>query len=268
MRLITCILFAALLILPNVAQAAGPGTEKTWDKLTDTSVKALQLVQEGKFDEAKQLLEYFGKQFRKSQKELNLSMKELRILTATHDHAMRAVVNASASPETRVTIVTQFHLVVDALHSENDPLWLSTKSQLFTPFYKMKQAAAQKDDRAYQFYLNQFLSKYEMIHPALNVDLKDPIMGRLESEIAYLRNHRIDYFNEPNYMQHLNRVEKDFRALYDGTLDDMMEPTLPWVIITIGGIIVLALSYAGWKKYRGERAEKKRKTKVKKRSKS
>jgi sporulation protein YpjB len=258
-----------MLMFPAVAQAANPGKLNIWDKLTDTSGKALQLTQQGKYAEAKQLLEYFEKQFvNVKQKKLHLSMKELRILTAAHDQALRAVTNVSAAAEDRVTAVIEFHLVVDALHSKNQPLWLSTKNQLFTPFYKMKQAAEQKDDRSFQFYLNRFLSKYEMIHPALIVDLKEPAANRLDSEIRYLMNHRSDFFSQSNYLQHLDQVEKDFRALYDGTLEDSMEPTLPWVIISIGGIIVVALFYSGWQKYKAEKRmrEKKRK-KVKKRSK-
>lgn len=269
MKKMVGIIFAVILLFPTVAQAANPGTLNIWDNLAETSGKALQLTQQGRYDEAKQMLEYFEKQFvGVKQGKLHLSMKELRILTAAHDQALRAVTNVSMAGEDRVTAVTEFYLVVDALHSKNQPLWLSTKNQLFTPFYKMKQAAEQKDDRSFQFYLNRFLSKYEMIHPALIVDLKEPAANRLDSEIQYLMNHRSDFFSQSNYLQHLDQIEKDFRALYDGTLEDSMEPTLPWVIISIGGIIVVALFYSGWQKYKAERKVRERKRKkVKKRSK-
>ncbi|HEX7065698.1 MAG TPA: sporulation protein YpjB [Bacillales bacterium] len=267
MRLITCILFAAVLIFPSVTSAADPGSIRVWDKLTDTSAQVLELTRQGKYADAKQLLTYFEKQFLQEKREkLDLSMKDLRILTVTFDNAMRAVTNVSANHENRVTSVMQFHLVVDALNSDKQPLWLSTKNQLFKPFGQLKKAAAQKNDREFEFYLNQFLSKYEMIHPALNIDLPDRVIGRLESEMAYLRNNRGDFFNQPNYMKHLERIENDFQALYNGTLEDSMEPTLPWVIISIGGIIVLALFYSGWQKYRAEQRVRKRKRKVKKRS--
>ncbi|HEU5138893.1 MAG TPA: sporulation protein YpjB [Bacillales bacterium] len=267
MRLITCILFAAILILPNVTSAAEPGSIRIWDKLTDTSAQVLELTRQGKYADAKQLLTYFEKQFLKEKREkLDLSMKDLRILSTTFDNALRAVTNVSANHENRVTSVMQFHLVVDALDSDKQPLWLNTKQQLFKPFGQMKEAAKQKNDREFEFYLNQFLSKYEMIHPALNVDLPDPVIGRLESEMAYLRNNRGDFFNKPNYMEHLERIENDLQALYNGTLEDTMEPTLPWVIISIGGIIVLTLFYSGWQKYRAEKRARNRKRRVKKHS--
>lgn len=266
MKLITCILFAAMLILPNYASAAGPDSIRIWDKLTDTSAKVLQLTRQGQYADAKQMLTYFEKQFRENREKLDLPMKDLRILTTTFDHAMRAATNVSAGHESRVTAVMQFHLVVDALNSDNHPLWLNTKDQLFKPFEKMKKAAERKDDRQFEFYLNKFLSKYEMIHPALNVDLSDPAIGRLESEIAYLRNNRGDFFNKPNYMEHLERIKKDFQALYNGTLEDQMEPTLPWVIIFIGGMIALALFYSGWQKYKADKRARERKKRVKKRS--
>ncbi|HET7658322.1 MAG TPA: sporulation protein YpjB [Bacillales bacterium] len=267
MRLLTCILLAAIFMFPNTAYGQETSSHAAaWDKFAETAGKALQLVKDQKYAEAKQMLEYFEKQFRESQKSLNLSMMNLRILSTTHDHAMRAVTNVSASQETRETIVTQFYLVVDALRSESQPLWLSTRNQVMTPFGHMKEAAKTKNDRAFQFYLNQFLSKYNMIYPALNVDLKESLLGRLDSEVQYVENHRIDYFSEPNYIEHLNRMEKDFNALYDGTLKDSMEPTLPWVILSIGGIIVLALFYSGWQKYKAELRARDRRKKAKKRS--
>lgn len=269
MRLLTCILIAAIMMIPNVAFAQGPGanTTKTWDKLANTSGNALQLVKEQKYAEAKQMLEYFEKQFRGSQKSLDLTLKQLRILSTTHDHAMRAVTNVSASQKTREIIVTQFYLTVDAMRSKNQPLWLSTKSQVMKPFEQMKKAAKNKDDQAFQFYLNQFLSQYNMIYPALDLDLKQSLLSRLDSEVQYVENHRNEYLSKPKYMEHLNRMDKDFNALYDGNLKDMMEPTLPWVITSIGGIIAVALFYSGWQKYRADERKRKSRKKTKKRSK-
>lgn len=268
MRLLTCILFAAILIIPNTVYAKEPGNAaKTWDKLAETSGTALQLVRDQKYAEAKQMLEYFEKQFRQSQKSLNLSLKQLRILSTTHDHAMRAVTNVSASKQTRETIVLQFYLSVDAMRSKEQPLWLNTRNQVMGPFNRMKKAVEDKNDQAFQYDLNQFLVKYNMIYPALDIDLKESLLSRLDSEVQYVENHRNEYLSLPNRMEHLNRMEKDFNALYNGNLKDMMEPTLPWVIISVGGVIALALFYSGWQKYKADERETKSRKKAKKRSK-
>lgn len=253
-----------MLLFPAAVLAKEPSTADLWNKLEDTSGQALELVKQEKYDDAKQMLTYFEDQFLdQKQDKLGLSMKQLRSLSTSYDHALRAVNSVSDEMDTRVTALTQFHLVVDALHSDSEPLWMSTKDQLFTPFEQMKKAASKEDNRAFQFNLNQFLDKYEMIHPALNVDLKDAAMERLESEVQFLMKNRSHFFDDTQYIKHLDRMDEDFHALYDGTLEDSMDPTLPWVIISIGGIIVIALFYTGLRKYRGE----KKKGKVKKRSK-
>ena len=38
-----------------------------------------------------------------------------------------------------------------------------------------------------------------------------------------------------------------------GRKKDEADPSLIWVIISTGGMIVLTLSYVGWRKYRGEK---------------
>lgn len=267
MKRLSFIFIAFMLLFPAAVQAKDTGAGDQWDQLEDTSGQALELVKQEKYDDAKKMLEYFEDKFiDEKQDTLGLSMKQLRILSTSYDHALREVNSVSDGQGTRVSALMQFHLVVDALHSDSQPLWLSTKKQLFNSFDQMKQAVTKKDNRAFQFYLNHFLNNYEMIHPALNVDLKEAAMGRLESEVQFLMKHRSHFFDDTQYTKHLDRMDKDFHALYDGTLEKSMDPTLPRVIISIGGIIVIVLFYTGVRKYRGER--KKQKEKAKKHSQS
>lgn len=268
MKFISCLLLTVSMLVPPIALAADDEKAKgNWDQMMDTSGQALQLTREKKYEDANKLLKHFEKEMEQSrQKEqLALTMKDLRILTTVHHQATTMLTNVSAGHEKRMTAVTRFYLVVDALQSENQPLWRNTKNQVMTPFAKMRQAAADKNKRDFQLYANQFLNKYEMIHPALNVDLKAPVIERLESEVQFLINHRDHFFNDSKYVKFLDRMEQDFRALFDGSLEESMEPALPWVILSIGGIIAVTLFYAGWQKYRAEKQSKQRK--VKKRSK-
>lgn len=266
MRRLAIIFISCLLLIPATAHTKAASGEELWNQLENTSGQALELVKQKKYADAKQMLSYFKKKFLNQKREkLELSMTQLRILTTSYDHAERAVNSVSEEGNERIRALTQFHLVVDALHSDNQPLWRSTKSSFFNAFNQMKQAAAKKNNRAFQYYLNQFMSQYEMIHPALNVDLNDSAMERLESEIRFLIKHRGHFFSDKQYINHLNRMEKDFHALFDGTLEDAIDLTLPWIILSIGGIITIALFYAGLQKYKGEK--KKKNEKVKKRSK-
>jgi len=50
----------------------------------------------------------------------------------------------------------------------------------------------------------------------------------------------------------------DLKNLFENMDEDEADPSLWWVIISTGSIIILTLSYVGWRKYKGDR-EKPRK---------
>ncbi|HET7629282.1 MAG TPA: sporulation protein YpjB [Bacillales bacterium] len=268
MRFVSSFFCALMLFMPATVFAAEPGMNHKWDKLADISAQALHLTQQEKYEEAKQMLDYFEKVFTdKNHQSSGLPMANLRVLTTTYELAKRSVTSVSEEAEARKQNVMRFHLVVDALNANKQPLWKSTEQQVMEPLHALKKTAQAKDERQFQRRLNEFLKAYELIHPALVVDLSMAEMGRIDSEIQYLIHYRTHFFNQPNAMEHLQRIESDFVALFNGTLKDQMEPTLPWVMLTIGGMIVVTLFYSGWKKYRAEKkARKKRKEKADHRS--
>lgn len=250
------IIFCLLLMaVPGTAQSA---QVNIWDDLSDTTHQALQLTKQQKYDKAKQFLEKFSVKFLKANREeMNLSMLQLRILTVSYDRALKSMTSVSETHENRTNAVMQFYLVIDALRSENSPLWMKTEKQVMTPFQKMKSAAHEKDEQSYQYYLNEFLNEYEMIHPALNVDLHDFVMERLDSRIQFLSKHRSHFFSDPEYVKQLDEIEKELKAVFSGKTEQSMNPALPWLILTIGGMITITLIYVGWRKYKAETKAKK-----------
>ena len=57
--------------------------------------------------------------------------------------------------------------------------------------------------------------------------------------------------------QELFALETELQTIFDGVMEDEADPSLWWVIISTGSIIVLTLSYVGWRKYKGEREKSK-----------
>lgn len=246
-------------LLTTTTEAAVQSEKDVWEELSDTVYRALQLTKEKKYAEARQFLDRFSSDFLQANREhLRLSMLELRVLTVSYDHAKKALAGATLSHESRVHAVLQLYFVIDALKSEHDPLWRKTEKQVMQPFYQMKQAAKRQEARKFQYYLNEFLNEYETIHPAMNVDLEDFVMVRLDSRIQFLMKHRSHFFSDPHYVKQLDEIEKELKALFAGKLRQSLEPAVPGLILSIGGFIVLTLFYAGWKKYRAEKAYRRR----------
>ncbi len=58
-------------------------------------------------------------------------------------------------------------------------------------------------------------------------------------------------------MSELTSLETDLEKLFENKKEDEADPSLWWVIISTGSIIVSTLSYVGWRKYKGQDEEKK-----------
>ncbi|KPD00814.1 Sporulation protein YpjB (SpoYpjB) [Geobacillus sp. BCO2] len=81
------------------------------------------MAKNGRFAEAKEVLRYFSDRFFSlGAKERLKSADELRAVTVTHEQAVKAM-TAPISAEDKVAAITQFRLVVDAIHSTYQPLW-------------------------------------------------------------------------------------------------------------------------------------------------
>ncbi|OIJ14793.1 sporulation protein YpjB [Anaerobacillus alkalilacustris] len=236
--------------------------EKEWRNLNHTADKVLQLVKEEKYSEAKQLMDYFSKQFlaiRYDNK--NLSMTQLRLITTSYEKAMGAVTSTSASHEERVVSVSEFRLVIDALVSEHHPLWKNTETQVMNYFAKMREAISSEDNNAFQHHFNGFLQRYSMIRPAIMIDLLPHQFQRIDSHVRFVERYRGTIVSDQDKSKHLKIMEEDFAKLYKGFEEDQADPSLWWVIFSVGGTILLSLSYVGYQKFKAEKNKVKMKQK-------
>ncbi|WP_084031411.1 sporulation protein YpjB [Anaerobacillus arseniciselenatis] len=251
MFVLICLFF---LVFSNSVQAEKTLDEKEWRNLNQTADKVLQLVKEEKYSEAKQLLDFFSKQFLAIRyDDQNLTMTQLRLITTSYEKAMGAVTSTSASHEQRVLEVSEFRLVIDALVNHHHPLWKNTETQVMNYFAKMREAISSENNNSFQHHLNGFLQRYSMIRPAIMVDLLPHQFQRIDSHVRYVERYRNTIVTDEEKSKHLKIMEDDFKKLYKGFEEDQADPSLWWVILSIGGTTLLALFYAGYKKYRAEK---------------
>jgi sporulation protein YpjB len=225
-----------------------------WGKLDQISDQALQLVKQERYEEAKGMLNYFSDEFLK----VNLdnqtySMDELRVITVTHDSALEAVNSTSLTLEDRVKKVTQFRLVIDAIRSEHQPLWTEMEYSIMTTFNQMKETVVEGDNQTYQNQLDSFISKYDMIHPSLKVDVSPLTVQRLDSHVSFLDSYRNEALKTSTRLQQMEQMELDLRTIFENMSEDDADPSLIWVMISTGSVIILTLSYVAWRKYKGDK---------------
>ncbi|BCB04517.1 sporulation protein YpjB [Bacillus sp. KH172YL63] len=248
-------LFFFLIVVPqplNAVESTSPMNE-----LDDIADQALQMTKAGKYEEAKQLLVYFSDEFASLNVQRSFSMDELRILTISHNHAVESINQTSADLEQKVNAMTKFRLVMDALNSRYQPLWVEMEDPIMEAFNGVKQAAENGNEEAYHTTLNVFLSKYNIIQPSIKLDIPVERSQSLEARISYLDHYRQDVLESTETMSELASLETDLHDLFENMTEDEADPSLWWVIISTGSIIVSTLSYVGWRKYKGRDEGKK-----------
>jgi sporulation protein YpjB len=184
-------------------------------------------------------------------------MDELRIVTVSHDEAMEAAVNSSMEYEERVTKMTKFRLVVDAISTSHQPLWIEMKESILTAFQQAKEAANSGDSAHFHTNFNTFLSLYNVIYPSMKIDVSVENIQKLDARINYIDEYRSEVVNNMKSQQELEGLETDLKDLFENMDEDEADPSLWWVIISTGSIIILTLSYVGWRKFQAEKEMRK-----------
>lgn len=257
------ILFLAFLFMPLFSVRAEPtSTINNFDHISD---EALQMVKLHRYDDAEKLLKYFSDQYLvQLENEPSFSKDEIRIITVAHRDALEAIKNENMPHDEKMNLVTKFRLVMDAISSGNQPLWTEMEEPIMTVFQNAKKAAYNGNNENFHSNFNTFLSLYNMIYPSLKIDIPAEQILRLDAKVSYIDQYRPKVLKEAENHQELEAIGSDLQSIFDGMTEDEADPSLWWVIISTGSIIIVTLSYVGWRKYKGDQEqEKNRPTKLK-----
>ncbi|OIK17156.1 sporulation protein YpjB [Bacillus sp. MUM 116] len=228
------------------------------EKLDDISDEALQMVKFHRYDDAKQLLNYFSDQFSSlSGSQQPLTVDKLRIINASHDEALEAAASPDMKYEERINKLMKFRLVIDAIATGHRPLWTEMEDQIMTVFHQAKQAAYNGDSANFYSNFNHFLSLYNIIYPSMKVDVTAENIQKIDARIHFIDDYRSQIISDSKSQKELDGLDSDLKNLFENMDDDEADPSLWWVIISTGSIIIATLSYVGWRKYKGDKEMKK-----------
>jgi sporulation protein YpjB len=251
------VLLILLFILPNSVFAH---VEKTpIEQLNYLSDEALQLTKSHRYEDAKAILEAFSEKFSSVMvKEQSFTMDELRIVTIAHNEAVEATTNATMNPDERINRVIKFRLVIDAVSGSQEPLWTEMEEPVMAAYDRTKRAVVNRDKESFQQNLNTFLSLYDIVQPSMKIDVPVQKIQQLDTKIQFVDRYRMDVFESDTAKQQLFNMESELTTIFENlTTEDETDPSLWWVIISTGSIIILTLSYVGWRKFNGEREKSK-----------
>ena len=228
------------------------------DKLDEISDEALLMVKYERYDDAKKLLDYFSNQFASlTGNERSFTMDQLRIVTNSHDEALEATVSQNMKYEERLNKLTKFRLVMDAVATTRQPLWIGMEDKILSTFHQAEDAAKNGNKDAFNTCLNSFLNLYNVIYPSMKIDVPIENIQKVDARINFIDQYRSQMVGNAENIKELDRLEIDLKKLFNDMDEDQADPSLWWVIISTGSIIIMTLSYVGWRKYKGDKEMKK-----------
>lgn len=228
------------------------------EQLNDLSDEALQLTKSHRYEDAKKILEVFSDTFSSfTVQEHVFSMDELRIVSLVHNEAIEAMTAATMDPNEKINQVTKFRLVIDAISTTKQPLWTEMESPIMSVYNAVKEAALNGEQEAFHENFNTFLGLYDMVYPSMKVDVPTEKFQHLDTRIEFIDHSRSKVLTNLDAKQELLNLETDLRTIFEGLTEDESDPSIWWVIISTGSIIIMTLSYVGWRKYKGEKERSK-----------
>lgn len=249
------LLMVVFLLTPVFAKA---DTETPIEKLDTISDEALQMVKYQKYDEAERLLDYFSAQFSVlNETDLPLTMDEVRIVNVSCDEAKAAAVSSNMNYQEKISILTKFRLVIDAISNKNHPLWTGMEDPIMAAYNQAKNAAENHDSRKFTNSYNSFLSLYNVIYPSLKIDVPIEEIQQLDARVHYIDEYRSQVVGNSAGVKEMTDLGAELKKIFDEVDQDQADPSLWWVIISTGSIIIMTLSYVGLRKYQGEKSMKK-----------
>ena len=233
-------------------------------KLDAKTDEILQMVKVQRYDVALKLLDSFSANFLNVTASEDVFTKdELRIVYSAYEELMSEMKGQDVEHRQKVKAATKLRLAVDAVFSEQQPLWTKMEEPMMSTFQDTIKAASESNSQMFENELDDLLEQYEIIYASLLIDFHTDTIQMLDASFHYIDQYRPQVFLSGMEQQELEVLRYEMQAIFDEMKEDEADPSLWWVIISTGSVIIATLSYVGWKKYRGLKENSKYKNKQK-----
>jgi Sporulation protein YpjB (SpoYpjB). len=252
---------AAAIIISCLGLATIPGEAEEPSSLSDLdrlADQAMQLANSGRYKETEALMVSIGERVNRIILESgSLTPDEQRILYLSYGDAKQALENEALNEEAKRLALTKFRLAVDALLTEYAPMWRELEDPVLDAFRTLKKAVANADGERFEEGKTRLMMFYDTVYPSVVIDLPWEKVSEVVAGIESLERSSFRYWEGERWKE-LERIEMNLASLFDEAKEDEADPSLWWVIVSTGGIIISTLTYVAWRKYRGERERSKR----------
>ncbi|SET90549.1 sporulation protein YpjB [Salinibacillus kushneri] len=181
---------------------------------------------------------------------LSLSEEKLAYVLDVTENTIRHLESSIENHELKMDKVLAFVLMMESAKNPNSEMVVKWENQLTDQITN----GLQSESRELQTEFYQVMDFYSIIYPAIKIKQDTKVWSQLDEQFINLNQIQ----NEEDMLHALNVMLQTFETLetpVDKQKDD--DASLAWLIFTVGGVIVFTLFYVGFRKYKGEKKEKK-----------
>ncbi|WP_079709688.1 sporulation protein YpjB [Paraliobacillus ryukyuensis] len=169
------------------------------------------------------------------------------IINELISHNLDTVMRDDVPASYKVNAARSLVIALDAIKQHDDPLWMKSKQALDKSLQSVIETGNYSSER-----LEDILTHWQMLQPALQIVLSEEDFSALNEAFSQLNVESV------NAVQNTKAVFKQSQLIDVQTTTQGDPLSFYWIILMVGGAIIVTLSYVAWRKYK---AEKKRKQK-------
>ncbi|MFS0656545.1 sporulation protein YpjB [Bacillus sp. 179-C3.3 HS] len=248
-----------LFLVCHPAVAKGEDTAGvTLQELTELSDSIFQLTRQAKYDEALQVALYVEKTFKAEDWRGTLTNTQVRQIILGYQDMIKGLPQEDLNARDKLRYASQFRMLIDAIQSDSEPLWGSLERPIMASFPTLKKEVEDSESTTFYEAWNEFVSLYDMIYPSLTIDVPVEKLQTIKQHIEVIEQGGFLKASSGTKLERLTLLEEDLSSVFANSDQDEADPSLLWVIFTTGSIILLTLTYVGFRKYRAEKEKKKK----------
>lgn len=240
-----------LLLLPFQTITYANESKTTEDSFNIYMDKALQFVKTQQYEEAFHVVSFLDRQL--VDENLEYRNEDKNFISVVFTEVSRLSDDPSNYHEEIIHNLTKARLYTDSINNQENPLWKNYDKTVFYTINSLREAAESGNDLGYQQQVNMLIKTYNLLYPSMIKHVKDTRMIKLDNRMTELDINRSELLLTNEWDEAIEVIHADLEYAFYGLEQDEADPSLWWVIITTGSIIILTLSYVGWRKYKADK---------------
>ncbi|MFB4160741.1 sporulation protein YpjB [Geomicrobium sp. JSM 1781026] len=246
--------FILVFVVLHGAKIAGAAERQDeWVNIDTKAEEIVLLVEEEKYEDARLVLRSLSTPLTRADYEsASLNIHDMGIIIRNYERTDEALTAANMPHEERLMAAERFYYLIDAVIHPHQPAWLDTREDVFAQLEAVQRASNESDPTRFQHAWNEWVVQFQVVRPAMMLRTSQSEQEEIRSLLSFMSEHSHRLYDESEAEPFFKALTYELNRMYD------MEPkssssSLLMVIFIVGGFIVTSLTYAGWKKYKGEK---------------